>query len=577
MIPKILTAALLFMTGFYHPSTANISKYDSSEASAATTSAISELQSITDLTEAQWQEDLRFLQKTIHQEYAFLFVKTTKEAFDKKVEALHKDIPNLQAHEIVVRMTSIIASFKYGHTGLFLYQKPMNFHSLPYNLYEFKDEIYIQGLQKKDEKALGAKVVTINGMPIVEALDKVKPVVNAENAQYFKAYGIKYLSCPEVLHAQRITSTLQQEVVLTLQKEGKQFTHSFSVMPEGESVPTHRGYVHQSGDWLDARDQSATPLYLKDLDKVYYSIYLEKEKAMYIRHSRIADEVEESTKDFYSRVLKEVEEKEADKLIIDLRLNGGGNNYLNKDVIKRIIQTERINATGKLFVIIGKRTFSACQNLVNELDNYTNVIFVGEPTAENINFWGDNRPVKLPNTAITVSLSYLWWQDKPSLENAEWIAPSVPVRISFEEYINNEDPVLQAALNFDIPGFRPKPLDYIVSLYLSGQTEKMGAELSKMMQDTNYAFYDFEAGLIGLGNLLLQSKRDPQVQAAIQVFTMITQVFPDSAKAYNYLGESYAAAGDIPGAKEAFKKAIQIDNQGNDGQSAKVKLTQLMK
>ncbi len=577
MILKILTAALLFMTGFYYPSTANISKYDSSEASTVTTSTISELQSITDLTAAQWQEDLRFLQKTIHQEYAFLFVKTTKEAFDKKVEALYKDIPNLQAHEIVVRMTSIIASFKYGHTGLSLYQKSINFHSLPYNLYEFKDEIYIQGLQKKDEKALGAKVVKINGMPIAEALEKIKSVVNAENTQYFKAYGINYLGCPEVLHAQRITSTLQQEVVLTLEKEGKQFTHSFTVMADGESVPTHRGYVHQSENWLDARDQSATPLYLKDLDKVYYSTYLEKEKAMYIRHSRIADEAEESTKDFYTRVLKEVEEKEADKLIIDLRLNGGGNNYLNKDVIKRIIQTERINATGKLFVIIGKRTFSACQNLVNELDNYTNVIFVGEPTAENINFWGDNRPEKLPNTGITVSLSYLWWQDKPALENAEWIAPSVPVTMSFEEYINNEDPVLQAALNFDIPDFRPKPLDYIVSLYLSGQTEKMGAELSKMMQDPNYAFYDFEAGLIGLGNLLLQSQREPQIQAAIQVFTMITQVFPDSAKAFNYLGESYTAAGDIPGAKEAFKKAIEIDNQGSDGQSAKVKLTQLMK
>lgn len=577
MIPKILTVAVLIMTVLNHQSRTTVNAYDTAEASTVTMFTHTEPQPITDINVAQWQEDLRFLQKTIHQDYAFLFVKTTKEAFDAKVEALYKDIPNLQAHEIVVRMTSIIASFKYGHTGISLYQKPINFHSLPYNLYEFEDEIYIQGLHKNDQKALGAKVVKINGIPIAEALEKIKPVVNAENEQYFKAYGIKYLSWPEVLHAQRITNTLQQEVVLTLQKEGKQFTHSFPVMADGERVPTHRGYVHQSEDWLDARDQSTTPLYLKNLDKVYYATYLENKKAMYVRHSRIADEAEESTKDFYTRVLKEVENKEAEKLIIDIRLNGGGNNYLNKDVIKGIIQTEQINAIGKLFVIIGKRTFSACQNLVNELDNYTNVIFVGEPTAENINFWGDNRPLKLPNSGIIISLSYLWWQDKPSLENAEWMAPAIPVTMSFDEYRNNEDPVLQAALNFDIPDFKPKPLDYIVELYLSGQNEKMGAELSKMMHDPNYAFYDFEAGLIGLGNVLLQSKRSPQIQAAIQVFTMITQVFPDSAKAYNYLGESYAAADDIPNAKEAFKKAIEIDNQGNEGQSAKANLTQMMK
>ena len=48
-----------------------------------------------------------------------------------------------------------------------------------------------------------------------------------------------------------------------------------------------------------------------------------------------------------------------------------------------------------MFVIIGRRTFSACQNLVNELDNYTNAIFIGEPTAENINFYGDTRPGSL--------------------------------------------------------------------------------------------------------------------------------------------------------------------------------------
>ena len=68
---------------------------------------------------------------------------------------------------------------------------------------------------------------------------------------------------------------------------------------------------------------------------------------------------------------------------------------------------------GKLFVLIGRRTFSAAQNLTNELDNYLPVIFVGEPTGENINFMGDNRPVTLPRSGLTFYLSWAWWQDKP--------------------------------------------------------------------------------------------------------------------------------------------------------------------
>ncbi len=524
---------------------------------------------------AQWQEDLRFIQNTIHKDYSFLFVKTTKEAFDTEVESLYKAIPQLASHEIKVGITRLIASFKYGHTAVFHGQENIGFHSFPFNLYEFKDAIYIQGVHKSYGKALGAKVLKINNMPITEALEKIAPMVNAENSQYFKAYGINYLSTPEVLHAQRITRTLQNVIELTLEKDGEVFTQSFTAMGDGEWVPTHRGYVHQDENWLDARDQSTTPLYLKHLDKVYYSEYLAEEKAMYVRHSRIQDEAGESTAAFYARVLESVARDDVEKLVIDLRLNGGGNNYLNKPIITGLIESKKINKIGKLFVIIGKRTFSACQNLVNELDNYTNVIFVGEPTAENVNFWGDNRPVRLPNSGIELSLSYLWWQDKPALENAPWIAPSIPVAMSFEEYATNQDPVLEAALAFNMPDFKPKPIEYITALYVSGQAQKLAEELPKMVQDPRYAFCDFEAELNKKGNLLLQSGRAPQVQGAVQVFSMVSQLYPKGASAYKYLGEAYMVLQNTEKASEVLQKAVSLDTDGAIGKAAKELLSEL--
>lgn len=527
------------------------------------------------LSSAQWQEDLRFLQNTIHKDYSFLFVKTTKEDFDTELETLYNDIPNLQEHEIIVGISRLVSLFKYGHTYVSFHQEPFEFSQFPFNLYEFNDGIYIQGTHKNYPEAVGAKVIAIEGKPISEVLKAIEPTVEVENSQYFKAYGINNIRYPEVLHAQKLTKTLQNKVALTLEKNGKVFTQSFTAMGKGESVPTHRGYVHQNENWLDARDQSTTPLYLQHLDKVYFSEYLAKEKAMYIRHSRIRDEAEESTKDFYTRVFDEIKTNDTEKLIIDLRLNGGGNNYLNKDVIKGLIKAEKINKIGKLYVIIGKRTFSACQNLVNEIDNYTNVIFVGEPTAENINFWGDNRPVKLPNSTIDISLSYLWWQDKPALENADWIAPSIPVTMSFDEYANNQDPVLEAVLTFNAQDFKPKPMDYVISLYLSGQTQKLAEELPKMIQDPRYAFCDFEKELIKLGNILLQSGRVPQIQASIQVFSMVLELFPNSANAYKYLGESYIATGETQNAKEVLKKAISLDTNGKISKAAKEMLNEI--
>jgi len=74
-----------------------------------------------------------------------------------------------------------------------------------------------------------------------------------------------------------------------------------------------------------------------------------------------------------------VEKNDVEKLVLDVRMNGGGNNQLIKPIITGIIQLKKINKKGKFFCIIGRRTFSACQNLVNELERYTEVIFVGEP------------------------------------------------------------------------------------------------------------------------------------------------------------------------------------------------------
>uniref|UniRef100_UPI000ABAC9F4 tetratricopeptide repeat protein n=1 Tax=Aquimarina megaterium TaxID=1443666 RepID=UPI000ABAC9F4 len=113
------------------------------------------------------------------------------------------------------------------------------------------------------------------------------------------------------------------------------------------------------------------------------------------------------------------------------------------------------------------------------------------------------------------------------------------------------------------------------SLYLSGQTQKLAEELPKMIQDPLYAFCDFEMELIKIGNILLQSGRVPQIQASIQVFSMILELFPNSANAYKYLGESYIALQDPHKAREALKKAISLDSDGEIGKSAKEVLNKI--
>ena len=525
-----------------------------------------------DLTTKQWQEDLRYLQHTVHKDYSFLFVKTSAEAFNEKVEKLYNDIPKLQEHEIVVGLAKIVSSFEYGHTFLGFRQMEKKFLELPLNLYYFSDGVYIQGAHMDYSSAVGAKVLRIGDKPIEEALEAVYPVVSAENEQFFKAYGLQYLNSPEILHAQRIIDELSNSVEFTLEKEGKVFKQTFHVLPENTNLPRSYGYILQDGDWLDARDQDTTPLYLKNLDKIYYYEYIPEKKTVYVRQSQIQDDPSENIPAFYDRVFDFIENNDVERLVIDVRLNGGGNNYKNKDVITRIIRSEKINQAGNLFVIIGRRTFSACQNLVNELDNYTNAMFIGEPTAENINFYGDNRRVELPNSKIPVHLSFAWWQDKAPWEGGTWAVPHLAVDLSFDDYRSNRDPVLEAALSFEGDNYILDPMQYLTNLYMAGEIEKVQSEAMRMINDPMYRFFDFESELNKAGYNLLSSA---QYEEAIFVFSFVTQLFPDSANAWDSLAEGYLNAGDIDKAKELYNKAISMDPEGPVGRNAREMLRRI--
>ena len=525
----------------------------------------------TTLTAEEWRQDLNFLHTTVHNDYPFLFKKISAADWDAKVKELHDAIPQMEQHEILIGLTKLVASFEYGHTLLSLRQNQVPLHRLPVVLYHFDDGIYITGAPKNNKKLLGARIVSIEGMPIEEVLERVRPVVPAENDQFVKGYGINYPTIPEVLHAQGVTEEFKLGLSLQLEKDGKLSEEIITAIP-WEEIPRQYGMIAPDKKWAGVRDVSNTPLYLKDLDKIYYFEYLPEQKTVYVRHSQIQDQEGEDIPTFYARLFDFIENNEVEKLILDVRLNGGGNNYKNKPIVTGIIANKKINQPGKFMVIIGRRTFSACQNLVNELHTYTNAIFVGEPTGENLNFYGDNRPVTFPKSGLNAYLSFAWWQDKPQWEGRQWLAPQIATGMTFEQYRSNQDPALEAALAFDNPDFITDPMAHLTRLYTAGKFEEVQSEALRMVKDPAYKFYDFEGEFNSAGYQLLDAN---DLEGAIGVFGMNAEFFPNSANTWDSLAEAYWRAGDKLKAEEYYTKAIGMDPDGAVGANAKEMLQKM--
>ena len=497
------------------------------------------------LTAEQWQADVRFLGEELPKRHRNAFHRMKREEFEREVKNLHDRIPSISEDEIIVGMMKIVAMIKDGHTNV-VPRAYFQSGIYPINFYLFSDGLFVRKAAPEYAEAVGARVVKIGNLSVEEALKLAAPVAFADNEMGVKSMLPGLLSIPEVLAGLKINAD-KQKLNLVVETGGKQ--RAFEIKPAPAPLQSLSG--HPPANWIDASKVSA-PLYLKDPQNLYWFEYDKDRKLVYVQHNGIADKQDEPVADFYKRVFAFVEANAVEKFVMDLRFNGGGNNFLNRQVVIDLIKS-KINRRGKLFVITGRQTFSAAQNLVNQIEKYTEAIFVGEPTAAHPNHYGDNRPFALPNSKLNVRASTLWWQDLDPRDERFWTAPEIAAEISSEDYRSGKDPILQAALDY-VPGSALS--DLIDAAMSQKDIAEFVPKYKAFKANPKSKFVDSEAAINRFGYALIEKQR---VADAIEIFKLNAEAYPKSANVYDSLGDAYQAAGRKEEAIKAYEKALTID------------------
>ncbi len=530
-------------------------------------------QSAQKITPAQWRHDLHYFQQLIHSKYSTLFYNVTAKQFDSAVTAIDKRIGKLTDVQMNVEFAKLVALFKVGHTAVRQRSGSGNdltpwVHPLPLRFYLFSDGLYIKSVDARFKEAAGGKVIKIGNTDVATALRKIRPAIAFENEQGFKNMLQFYLHLPEFLQAVGIVDKADK-VAITYQKDGAE--KSITLAAENMPAPTGHGPAISAVNWVDSYEgmnTSNAPLWLKEPGKLRYFEYLPATKTVYVKHGAVQDAPNETIADFFAKVFRFVDSNEVDKLILDIRLNGGGNNYLNKPVITGIIQAKKINRKGHLFIITGRATFSAAQNLTNELEKYSEAIFVGEPTSENVNFFGDTRTEVLPNSKLNISLSWLWWQNLDPRDKRKWTAPQLATDLSFEDYRNGIDPAMNAILNYKMDGDITERLQGLAG---AGKYDEAVAAARKYLEDPLHRYYkdDLENKVNNFGYSLMNQHK---FQEANNVLSMNVQLFPESANVYDSYAESWWKLGNKEEAVKYYKMAISKDPNGVTGEGARNQL-----
>lgn len=193
------------------------------------------------------------------------------------------------------------------------------------------------------------------------------------------------------------------------------------------------------------RTQSQAEIWAAQLGLGNFTYALPEHRALYLSIDDMADVEGKTFEAFTNEAFAAMEDERAERLVIDLRRNGGGNNFLMEPLRKRILRS-RFNRPGGLYVLTSPITFSAAQNPSTRLERDSFALFAGEPTGGAPNHEGDATPFVGEASGLTAIVSTLRWSDSYPMDERPWIMPDLFHPLTFADWRAGRDAALDAAL-----------------------------------------------------------------------------------------------------------------------------------
>jgi hypothetical protein len=149
------------------------------------------------------------------------------------------------------------------------------------------------------------------------------------------------------------------------------------------------------------------PLWQRNETQGFWSEWLADE-SFYVNwrsYDRLADHA--------AALLHSLDERRPRRLIVDLRDNDGGDYKAGRKLIEEIRSRPWLNHRGVLYVMIGRKTYSAAMTNAVDFKRTTEAILVGEPAGAAPNNWQEVRRFHLPNSGLRVSVSTRYYEFLP--------------------------------------------------------------------------------------------------------------------------------------------------------------------
>jgi hypothetical protein len=534
-----------------------------------------------------WQTDLDSLVHDIETIHPNPFTKVPKEVFLEHARALSADLPALSEEQRVVRAMQLVASLGDGHTQLAPHRPDFG-DWYPIRVHEFTDGYFVTSAFKSDADLAGAQLLTVAGRPVAEAMVLARSAMGADNAfgvrenlfAFHNAAIMKGLGLAGDDRSLRVRVKLSdgQVVERSLQPrraDEKRFEPGDSRMDWRFVSEVYGPPLAGLADWTTAF-HGLSALSFRSIDtsrpphltyrRPYVARALPEQRAYYVQINNVQDMQDETLLAFFHRAMTEVDTLHPDRLIIDLRNNPGGDGSMTVPMIHELVKREDARPWKHLFVLTGRKTFSAALMFLQAFVVHTEVSIVGEPAGAGPDSYGDATTIQLPHARLELDVSTLFHKLDDDGERPDLTPVAVPALFSFADYVAGRDPALDPILRGD--EMRSLPI-------IAVETGPQAART--VYEDRLRRFAHTPEWLpprrIEMLRAIWKLQHLRRMQEAADLGAFVTDLYPTSARAWSVRGDAEIAAGLKPDGLKSYAQALRIDPNNTDAESERKALS----
>ena len=407
------------------------------------------------LRDQEWATDIHYFQQKIAEKHIDPFFRLPQEEFDRQIEELIGQVPELDDIEIILSLQKIAAQLGDTHTRVSVFSYLTDY---PYNFYVNSDgSLYLYQCSYVDDDMKMSvidyyQIVQINGVDIQYILDQLEMLSSRASNQYISGTEFIFgLISRETLQFIGIPCYQQADTFTLLDGQGRTFNIDLVPGEEEMSLNALVDEDHRREGELVPTPSGMLPI---NLDWVYWYEYLDEEKTMHIIYNMCRDKPEQSFAEMIQEAFAVMEQNGAQKLVIDLRNNSGGNSSIADALYAALLEHPEIAAN--TYALIGTRSASSAVMCMIYLSENFDIPLVGTPSGDVPSGFGNTETFTLPNSGVECNYGtkYFWMSsDIPSLLPSgyppEWyntVMPDVYISTDIQDLAEGRDPALEWVL-----------------------------------------------------------------------------------------------------------------------------------